>query len=134
MICLHFEKTIKFHQYGYPMKDQVTWHGRGRAGTGQARTGRAGTGRVAQCSVMSKNGMNIEISKSCFEMSCGFIMVKSIQKHFIWFIWSKSKSYTAYQTFPVMIKKRSGCTLPEFFLDVFLNLYFNWPPFLNGLS
>jgi hypothetical protein len=30
MICLHSEKTIKVHHYGYPMKGQVTWHGTGR--------------------------------------------------------------------------------------------------------
>jgi hypothetical protein len=48
MICLLFEKPIKIHQYGYPMKGQVTWRetdrvGTGRAGTDQAKTDRDGS-------------------------------------------------------------------------------------------
>jgi hypothetical protein len=34
-----FGKAIKVHQYGYPMKGQVTWHELGRAWTGWTGTG-----------------------------------------------------------------------------------------------
>jgi hypothetical protein len=52
-ICLHFVKTIKIHQYGYPMKGQVTWHEldwvwTGRAGMGRVRWGWVSQGRVRQ--------------------------------------------------------------------------------------
>jgi hypothetical protein len=38
---------IKVHQYGYPKKGQVTWHGTGRVGTG--RVGMGWTGRAGTC-------------------------------------------------------------------------------------
>jgi hypothetical protein len=48
-ICLHFEKTIKVHQYGYPMKGQVTWHVTGWAGSrGQVGQGQVGTDRLSR--------------------------------------------------------------------------------------
>jgi hypothetical protein len=48
----HFEKRIKVHQYGYPMKGQVTWHETGRVwrgrvvpgGDGLVRDGSGGDG------------------------------------------------------------------------------------------
>jgi hypothetical protein len=41
-------KTIKVHQYGYPMTGQVSWHGTGSDGYGSGRNGlgRDGPGRV----------------------------------------------------------------------------------------
>jgi hypothetical protein len=55
---LCFEKTIKVHQYEYPMKSQVTWH----------KTGRGGTGRD-----LSDRSVRVRLGGdgSCCDGSCG---------------------------------------------------------------